>query len=332
VTFVYAGLFGTGSFIYGKTTQASVWVVVFVVSGLVLFRVVQRAWSVDPELVGSETSALAGAMPCTKAVILARGLGTRMREGDDSVALAPDQRAAAAAGDKAMIPVGRPFLDYVLNGLADAGFTEICIVVAPEHSAIRDHYSHERSPLRFKISYVVQAEPIGTADAVLAAEEFSAGEPFVVLNADNYYPADVLRRLRNAPGTAGVAFSRQGLIRNGDIPVERVAAYAFLDINDDGTLRRIVEKPDATVAATYGADAVVSMNCWRLTSDIFRACREVPASSRGEFELPVAIQYAIDILGTRITMVPADASVLDLSRQGDVPRVAARLSSVEVRL
>ena len=65
------------------------------------------------------------AMPCRKAVILARGLGTRMRASDDSVALAPDQRAAADTGDKAMIRVGRPFLDYALSGLADAGFTRL---------------------------------------------------------------------------------------------------------------------------------------------------------------------------------------------------------------
>ena len=36
VTFVYAGLFGTGTLIYGRTTQAMVWIVVFVVSGVVL--------------------------------------------------------------------------------------------------------------------------------------------------------------------------------------------------------------------------------------------------------------------------------------------------------
>jgi dTDP-glucose pyrophosphorylase len=264
--------------------------------------------------------------------VLARGLGTRMRAGDDTVALAPDQLAAAAAGDKAMIRVGRPFLDYVLSGLADAGFTEVCIVVAPDHSAIRDHYSGHNEPTRFKISYAVQANPIGTADAVLAAQEFAAGEPIVVLNADNYYPTDVLSRLRNAAGAAGVAFSREGLTRGGEIAPDRVAAYAFLDIDGDGFLRRIVEKPDQSTAGRYGPDAAVSMNCWRLTSNMFRACREVPASPRGELELPLAIQYAIDVLGIRITMIPADAAVLDLSRRADVPTVAARVRTIEVRL
>jgi len=55
-----------------------------------------------------------------KAVILARGLGTRMRKADSAARLDPTQAAAADTGIKAMIPVGRPFLDYVLSALADA--------------------------------------------------------------------------------------------------------------------------------------------------------------------------------------------------------------------
>jgi solute:Na+ symporter, SSS family len=44
-TFVYAGLFGTGSFIYGKTPQGLVWLALFVVSGLGLTRLLPRLWT-----------------------------------------------------------------------------------------------------------------------------------------------------------------------------------------------------------------------------------------------------------------------------------------------
>jgi SSS family solute:Na+ symporter len=43
-TFVYAGLFGTGSFLYGRTTQAFVWLAIFLVSGIALFRLLPRFW------------------------------------------------------------------------------------------------------------------------------------------------------------------------------------------------------------------------------------------------------------------------------------------------
>src|SRR5262249_54668811 len=151
---------------------------------------------------------------------------------------------------KAMIPVGRPFLDYVLSGLADSGFSDVCLVVAPQHTEMSDRYSRAAIPTRLRVQFAVQARPLGTADAVLAAEEFAAGEPFVVLNADNYYPSDVLTRLRTARGRGpvGVAFSRDGLLRSGDIVVDRIASYAVLDV-ENGVLRRIVEKPDSATAS-----------------------------------------------------------------------------------
>lgn len=54
----------------------------------------------------------------TKAIILARGLGTRMRKQAQSAQLSADQQAAANAGTKALINVGRPFLDYIISAIA----------------------------------------------------------------------------------------------------------------------------------------------------------------------------------------------------------------------
>jgi SSS family solute:Na+ symporter len=332
VMFVYAGLFGTGSLIYGRLSQSIIWGVVFLVSGVVLMRVVMRLWSSEPELAGSETSAIAARRPCTKAVILAAGRGTRMQAANSDVTLTPEQIAAADAGIKAMIPVGRPFLDYSLSALGDAGFTDVCIVVAPGDSTIHDRYGATAIPTRFRVSFATQLKPAGSADAILAAEEFTEGEPFVVVNSDNYYPPEVLASLRTVAEPAGVGFSREGLLRRGDIASERIAAYAILDVGEEGYLRRIVEKPDAAAIASLGTSAEVSMNCWRLTSEIFRACRDVPPSSRNEIELPVAIQYAIDVLGMSYRVIHADAPVLDLSNRGDIPGVTARLKDVTVRL
>jgi hypothetical protein len=43
-TFVYAALFGTGSFLYGRTTQGTVWLVIFLVTGVWLWRLLPRLW------------------------------------------------------------------------------------------------------------------------------------------------------------------------------------------------------------------------------------------------------------------------------------------------
>ena len=55
----------------------------------------------------------------SKAVVMARGLGTRMKAASGEVELTAEQANAAASGAKAMMPLGgRPFLDHVLTNLA----------------------------------------------------------------------------------------------------------------------------------------------------------------------------------------------------------------------
>lgn len=268
----------------------------------------------------------------TRAVVLARGLGTRMRRQDSAAELDPEQAAVADVGLKAMIPVGRPFLDFVISGLADAGFTDVCLVIGPEHEAVRKRYGDEARPTRVRLHFAVQERPLGTADAVLAAEAFADGHPFVVLNSDNYYPVEALAALRREGAPSLLGFDREGLIRGGNIDPARIASFALLVGDEAGTLRRVVEKPDAATVRELGPTASVSMNCWCLPADIFRACRAITPSERGELELPHAVQYAIEQMGMDFRIVPTDLPVLDLSSRADIAAVKARLRSVEVRL
>jgi glucose-1-phosphate thymidylyltransferase len=265
-----------------------------------------------------------------RAVILARGLGTRMRRADGGTALAGEQAAAADAGLKAMMPIGRPFIDYILSALADAGIEEACLVIGPEHAAVRAHFA-TGEPRRVRVRFAVQPKPRGTADAVLAAEEFAAGGRFMVLNGDNYYPATVLGRMASAVEPAVAAFSRSALLAGGQLPPERIARFALLDVGPDGYLRRIVEKPDPAALATFGGDPRVSMNCWVLDARIFDACRGLTPSPRGELELPLAVQAAIDAGAMRVRAVMVEAPVLDLSSRGDVATVVAGLAGMAPR-
>ena len=264
--------------------------------------------------------------------MLAAGLGTRMRAADGTV-LDSAQAAAAASGSKALMPLAdsQLFLDYLLSSLADAGVSDVCIVVAAADTAIRPRYRHELIPGRLTIHFAVQETPRGTADAVLASENVVRGSPFLVLNSDNYYPIDGLRSLVDAGEPATLAFRREGLLRGGVISPDRIARYALLDIDPDGYLTDVIEKPDALTLADRLA-APISMNVWRFDDEIFRACREVRPSSRGEVELPMAVQLAVHANHMRVRAIPIDATVLDLSHRGDVGLVAERLRGTRVAL
>jgi glucose-1-phosphate thymidylyltransferase len=264
------------------------------------------------------------------AVVLARGLGTRMRRSGDEAGLDPVQLAAARDGQKAMMPVagGRPFLDYILASLADAGLIDVCLVVAPDHRAIREHFDRH-PPHRVTIAYAVQPEPAGTADAVLTAEAWTGGRDFLVLNGDNLYPVDALRALADLDGPGLVAFDRDALVRDGNIAPDRIRQFALLDVGPDGWLRQLVEKPDDTELERLGGGAHrVSMNAWRFDRGIFQACRDVGLSSRGERELSQAAALAVT-RGMRFRVLSIAAGVLDLSGRGDVADVSRRLAGLE---
>jgi dTDP-glucose pyrophosphorylase len=278
-----------------------------------------------------------------KAILLARGLGSRMKQDGDAATLSESQAKAAASGSKGMMPIGdpstslgpghapRPFLDYVLSALADAGCTSICFVVAPDHAAMRDYYEGPGRPSRLKIEYAIQPIANGTARAVQSAQGYAGDEAFLVLNSDNLYSAAVLRALVDLDGPGLPAYERDRLVQESGFPLERVASFAAIEVDRDGYLTRIVEKPGREYYDAAGPGALISMNVWRFDRRIFDACRDVPISKRGEYELPEAVGLAVT-RGVKFKTFRAHGAVLDLSRRSDVALVSRRLAGVEARL
>lgn len=267
---------------------------------------------------------------------MARGLGTRMRRVDEATVLDATQAAAADSGVKGMIPIAaaggdrpaRPFLDYVLSALADVGVADVVLILGPEHDAVRSYYARDAVPQRVRVRFATQAEPLGTANAVIAAADVIGNEPFLVLNADNYYPPEALRLLVNAQTAATIAFDREALVRDGNIDRERMRSFAVLDVGPGGQLNGIIEKPGDKLDLESDAARWVGMNCWVVTPEIVDACRRVPRSTRGEFELPEAVGLALSE-GVIVVAERVALPVLDLSQRADIPAVVARLNASE---
>ena len=267
-----------------------------------------------------------------KIVILARGTGSRMRRDDSAAELDERQAAAADTGVKAMIPIGRPFLDYVLSNIADAGYRRVCLVIGPDHDAVRHYYGQEIEPRRLSIEFAVQEEPRGTADALLASEQFVGGETFAMLNSDGYYPLEALKRLREYAAPAMALFDFDSMVSESNISEQRLLAFAVGQIDSNGNIERVIEKPDEATWAALPRPVWISMNCLQFDSSIFDSCRAIEPSPRGEYEIPDAITHSIEEMGQKYRAITVRAPVLDLTGRRDIASMAQRLAGKEISL
>ena len=108
-----------------------------------------------------------------KGLILSGGKGTRLR---------PITHTSA----KQLVPVAnKPVLFYGLEAMADVGIAEVGIVIAPDTGPEIEQAVGDGSRFGLRVSYIRQSEPLGLAHAVLEAEPFLQGSPFVMYLGDN---------------------------------------------------------------------------------------------------------------------------------------------------
>ena len=275
-------------------------------------------------------------MTTTRAVVLARGLGSRMKAADPGAHLTEEQERAADAGLKTMMPVnGRPFLDYVLSGLADAGIVHVALVVAPDHQSLLDRYSADLRPARIALSFVVQAERAGHSgcgsrrggvdggSAVFDDERRQSLSTAIARGSGGTRRARSRRLFTSRPGDLG-QHPGGAHQRVRDRPGEREPACCRRSWKSRAS-------SDESAAPRWKDNDLISMNCWRFDARIFAACRDVPRSPRGEFELPEAVGLAAR-RGVPFRVLRASGGVLDLSKRGDAVEVSRRLSDVVVRV
>ena len=268
-----------------------------------------------------------------KAVVLARGLGTRMRQRSARATLSDQTRRLAHLGLKPLIPFGgRPFLDYIVGSLLLAGLRQICLVIAPDCNVLREHAARIATAAGVDVCCAVQKEPLGTADAVLAAEDFADGESFILCNGDNLYPQQALTALvAAAEGSCLLAaFDRDALVAQGNISRQRVSGFAVVVLGRAGEFLQIVEKPAQPGRYLRQGKLWVSMNLYRFTPDIFGACRGIePHPGRGELELTSAVEK-LRVDGTvPFKVLCCNGGVLDLTSRNDIKSLERLLAGRE---
>ena len=203
-----------------------------------------------------------------KGLILSGGKGTRLR---------PITHTSA----KQLVPVAnKPVLFYGIEAMKAAGIDEVGIIVAPETGGEIREVVGDGSAFGVAITYIEQDEPLGLAHAVLTAEGYLDGSPFVMYLGDNL--------LRNGITDLVQTFSADApdaLILLTPVPDPENYGVAELV---DGRVSVLVEKPPApkTNLALVGV--------YMFTPAIFEAARAIEPSGRGELEITDAIQTLVD--------------------------------------
>lgn len=193
------------------------------------------------------------------AVVLAAGLGTRLRPLTELFA-------------KPLLPIdGRPVLALLLRELAAADCSDVTIVVGHLAEQV-ERLLGDGSAFDLRIRYARQAQPDGSADAVVAAR---ARAPYLVLGADTVFASGDIGRFAAAFGATAAA---------GAVAVRKRGARA------GGAGIRVRESSVDRVVDTGGD--VVAAPLWAVGPQLAERVEARPG--RAPFELATAFQQSID--------------------------------------
>jgi UDP-N-acetylglucosamine diphosphorylase / glucose-1-phosphate thymidylyltransferase / UDP-N-acetylgalactosamine diphosphorylase / glucosamine-1-phosphate N-acetyltransferase / galactosamine-1-phosphate N-acetyltransferase len=200
----------------------------------------------------------------TKAVLLAAGKGTRMKELTNDI-------------PKPMLEVrGKPILLHIVEGLASAGVTDFLIVVGYRADVVQSFFG-DGSKFGVRVSYVTQVKQDGTGRVVELARDFGGDDAFVLSYGDILIDPQNYKRLvalGDAEGLVSVKHNEGEIAKGGCVVV-----------NERFELTDLIEKPAGKAPSPW-----YNAGVYAFRPSIFEFTAKLQLSARGEYELTDAIR------------------------------------------
>jgi len=240
-------------------------------------------------------------MKIEKAVILAAGRGTRMRE-------------LTAELPKPMIDVrGKPVLQHIVEGLREAGIRDCLIVVGYRADAVQDFFG-DGSRYNVAIQYKTQTVQDGTGRVVELAHDFVTGRPFILAYGDILVDPANYKRLVDLSNDVDAMLT----VTRG----EDVSKGGAVFVNDRMELVDLREKSDRWSGLSQDAVPFYNAGLYAFRPSIFEFTAKLQRSPRGEYELTDAIRDLAQS-GKKVKALELTGEWADVRD----PEVLARLNS-----
>lgn len=195
-----------------------------------------------------------------KGIILAGGTGTRLYP-------------LTIVTSKQLLPVyDKPMIYYPLSILMLAGIRDILIISGERELPLFEELFGDGSQLGLRISYAIQEEAKGVADAFLIGEKFIGSDRVALILGDNlFYGRGISEVLKKAGEQSGAVIF--------DYYVNNPQEYGIVNYDESGRPVSLEEKPDEpksnyAIPGLYFYDA-----------DVVDVARKIPVSPRGELEI-----------------------------------------------
>jgi len=240
-----------------------------------------------------------------KGIILAGGAGSR---------LDPITRVAS----KQLQPVyDKPMIFYPLATLMESGIREILLISTPHDIPRFESLLGDGKSWGLDLSYAIQPEPKGIAEAFLVGEDFIDGEPVALILGDNIFYGDLgLKRL--------VGNFEQGAVIFG-YPVNDPERYGVVEIDPEGVVVSLEEKP----AAPKSSLAIPGFYIY--DDRVVEIAKDLPPSARGELEITDVNRHYLNSGTLRAISLGRGIAWLDSGTHDSLLEAANFIATIEHR-